>query len=376
MEPVLAVYAGYSLRQVRVKPGADLDPYLKDALDEIEYVIGDASTTWGARRAKDGHPAPFRLQYVEIGNEDQFDRAAGSYEARFTKFFDGIKAQYPQLKVIATAEVTARVPDVIDEHYYRRSEEEMASHGNDYDSRRRGGPKVFVGEWATRVGSPTPTVSAALGDASWMVGMERNADLVIMHSYAPLFVNVNPGGMQWQTDLIGYNTMNSYGSPAYWAQQMFSTHHGDDVLSITAQGVPNREWQPPTAGRRGGGGGQAGGAGGGGTQQQLTPHTPMPIQVPLMFFNATRDSKTGMIYVKVVNRDAKPQAVKITISGLSAVDARGKTVTLAASSPSDTNSITDPAKIKPVTADVSGLSANFTRTFAPYSITVLEMSGK
>jgi alpha-N-arabinofuranosidase len=77
----------------------------------------------------------------------------------------------------------------------------MASHANDYDTRRRAGPKVFVGEWATRVGSPTPTMSAAPGDASWMVGMERNADLVIMHSYVPLFVNVNPGGMQWQTDL-------------------------------------------------------------------------------------------------------------------------------------------------------------------------------
>ena len=363
MHPLLAVYAGYSLRQVRVKPGHDLEPFVKEALEEIEYVMGDSSTTWGARRAKDGHTAPFKLEYIEIGNEDQFDREAGSYEARFAQFFDAIRAKYPQLKLIATADVTTRVPDVIDEHYYRRSEEDMASHANDYDSRRRGGPKVFVGEWATRVGSPTPTMSAALGDASWMIGMERNADLVIMESYAPLFVNVNPGGMQWPTDLIGYNSMTSYGSPAYYAQQMFSTHHGDAVLSITAQGVPSKEWQPPTG--RGRGGANA---------PQLTPLTPMPQQVPLMFFNATRDSKSGAIYVKVVNRAGASQPVNIAISGLAAIDAKGKAITLAAASPADTNSIDQPSKIVPVTSNVDGLGANFTRTFPPYSITVLEMT--
>jgi alpha-N-arabinofuranosidase len=367
MQPVLAVYAGYSLRQIRVKPGADLDPYLKDALDEIEYVMGDASTTWGARRAKDGHPAPFKLEYVEVGNEDQFDNVAGSYENRFAQFFDGIKAKYPQLKVIATAAVTTRVPDVIDEHYYRRSEDEMAYHATDYDSRRRAGPKVFVGEWATRVGSPTPTMSAALGDASWMIGMERNADLVIMHCYAPLFVNVNPGGMQWQTDLIGYNTIASYGSPAYWAQQMFSTKHGDSVLSTTVQNVPNKEWQPPVAGRRGGGGVQT---------PQFAPLTPMAIPVPLMFFNATRDSASGTLYLKVVNRASTPQSVNVAISGLVSVEPRGKATTLSAKSPEETNTITEPNKIAPVTSNVDGLSANFMRTFPPYSITVLEMTGK
>jgi alpha-L-arabinofuranosidase len=382
MQPLLAVYAGYSLRQVRVKPGADLAPYVKDALDEIEYVTGDARTTWGARRARDGHPAPFKLEYVEVGNEDQFDREAGSYEGRFAQFFDGIKAKYPQLKIIATADVTTRVPDVIDEHYYRRSEEEMAAHANDYDTRRRNGPKVFVGEWATRVGSPTPTMSAALGDASFMVGMERNADLVIMHAYAPLFVNVNPGGMQWQTDLIGYNTIASYGSPAYYAQQMFSAHHGDTVLAATVSGIPTREWQPPAGRGRGGPPPGANAAGRGGApaaapvQPTLGPQTPMPLQVPLMFFDATRDSNTGTIYVKVVNRAGTAQAVHVAISGLAAVEPRGKAITLAASSPNDTNSITEPVKIVPVASNVTGLAADFTRTFPPFSITVLEMTGK
>src|ERR1035437_8717442 len=139
-----------------IKPGADLEPYVKDALDEIEYVTGGASTVWGARRAKDGHAAPFQLEYVEIGNEDNFDREPGSYEGRFGQFFDAIKAKYPAIKIISSTRASSRVSDILDEHYYRRSEDEMASHSHDYDTRPRTGPKVFVGEWATRVGAPTP----------------------------------------------------------------------------------------------------------------------------------------------------------------------------------------------------------------------------
>src|ERR1039457_2947973 len=138
MQPVLGVYAGYSLRNgARFTSVPELQPFVKEALDEIEYVTGDGNTTWGAQRAKDGHPAPFPLEYVEIGNEDNADRQVGSYETRFAQFFDAIKAKYPQLKLIATTEVTTRAADVIDEHYYRRSEEEMEFHANDYDTRRR-----------------------------------------------------------------------------------------------------------------------------------------------------------------------------------------------------------------------------------------------
>jgi len=392
MQPVLGVYAGYSLRGgARFAPGAELEPYVKEALEEIEYVTGDSGTTWGARRAKDGHSAPFPLQYVEVGNEDNADRQVGSYEGRFAQFFDAIKAKYPHLLVIATTPVTTRAADVIDEHHYRRSEDEMAFHANDHDTRRRTGQPVFVGEWATRVGDPTPNMGAALGDAAWMVGMGRNSGLIIMASYAPLFVNVNKGGMQWQTDLIGYDTMTSYGSPSYSAQKMFSLYHGDDVVSIAAQGIPTKEWQPPAgrgfvpppaaAGRAGtaqplapqGGAGR----GGRGNLQPAGPQQPpMPQQVPLMFFDATRDSKTGAIYVKVVNRAAAPEAVHIAVSGIAAVEAGGQAVTMSPISPADTNSITDPVRIVPITAKVDGLSANFIRAFPPYSITVLEMKAK
>jgi len=362
MQPLLAVYAGYSMRQVRVAPGNDLAPYVNDALDEIEYVMGDANTTWGARRAKDGHPKPFPLTYVEVGNEDNFDRQAGSYDGRFAQFFDAIKAKYPQIQLIATTRITGRTPDFVDEHYYRNSEDEMASHAHDYDARPRGaGPKVMCGEWATRVGRPTPNMSGALGDAAWMTGMERNSDLVILSSYAPLFVNVNPGAMQWPTDLVGYNAMASYGSPGFYAQQMFSSHHGDMILPTTDQGVPMKDWQPP-AGRRGADGKQP---------------PPGPVQqVPTLFYSATRDSKTGTIYLKIVNRLSTPQPVKVEISGLASVESKGQSIAMAAASPDDTNSIAEPSKVVPVSTSVDGLGANFTRTFPPYSISVLEMKTK
>ncbi|HXR03472.1 MAG TPA: carbohydrate binding domain-containing protein, partial [Verrucomicrobiae bacterium] len=137
MQPVLAVYAGYSLRQQHVDPGTNLDSYVQDALDEIEYVTGETNTKWGSERAKDGHPAPFTLEYVEVGNEDDFDRSR-TYDGRFTQFYDAIKAKYPNLQVIATARVTSREPDLIDEHYYR-SQEEMEAQSHMYDTRPRGG---------------------------------------------------------------------------------------------------------------------------------------------------------------------------------------------------------------------------------------------
>jgi alpha-N-arabinofuranosidase len=375
MEPVLAVFAGYSLRGQRVRSGPVLDVFVKEALEEIEYVTGDTNTTWGARRGKDGHPAPFHLRHVEIGNEDYFDREKGSYDARFTAFYDAIKAKYPNLLLINSAgfsanALTTRTPDVDDDHYYRGSDD-MAAKANDYDSRRRNGPKVFVGEWATRVGSPTPNLEAAIADAANMAGLERNADLVMMHCYAPLFVNVNPGAMQWATDLIGYDTMSAYGSPAYWAQHMFANHIGDSVLNIVVSGIPYREWQQMP--RRMGG--FPGGPPCAADTSGLTPPTPMPTPVPEMFLSATRDTANGTICVKMVNRSGTPQQVKVSISGLTSIAPEGKTITLSSANTSDTNSIADPHKVEPVTADVTGLGTEFTRT-VPANFTVLELSGR
>jgi alpha-N-arabinofuranosidase len=359
MEPVLAVYAGYSLRQQHVEPGADLEPYVQDALDEIEYVTGDTTTKWGAQRAKDGHPKPFPLRYVEIGNEDFFDRSH-SYDSRFAQFYDAIKAKYPDLQIIATMKVKSRVPDLLDEHYYR-SEEDMQAHALDYDKySRTDKTKIFVGEWATRVGSPTPDMAGALGDGAWMTGMERNSDIVFMECYAPLFVNVSQisgrnRSMQWPTDLIGYDALTSYGSPAYYAQQMFSTMHGDEILATDSQDVPTRTWQPRA--RRGG-------------------NPPPARQLREIFFDATRDSKNGILYVKVVNTAGRTQPVHFKINGALKIKPEGEIVTLAAASPNDTNSLEAPKNVVPKTEQVDGLSADFTRDVPAYSITVLKIKVK
>jgi len=229
MEPVLAVFAGYALRGEHVV-GKDLEPFVTEALDEIEYVTGDASTTWGQRRIKDGHPEAFPLHYVEIGNEDGFDRS-GSYDSRYTQFYDAIKAKYPNLQLIATMPVKTRKPDVVDDHYYR-SARDMERDVHHYDKTDRNGPKIFVGEWASTEGSPTPTLNAALGDAAWLTGMERNSDLVVISAYAPLLVNVNHGAAQWGTNLVGYDALTSFGSPSYYVQKMFSENRGDTVLPV------------------------------------------------------------------------------------------------------------------------------------------------
>jgi alpha-L-arabinofuranosidase len=245
IQPVLAVYAGYSLNHSYVNPGPDLQPYVQDALDEIEYVTGPQTSKWGAERAMDGHLAPFPLTYVEIGNEDQFDRS-GSYDGRFAQFHDAIKAKYPALQLIATAHVASRAPDVVDDHYYR-SAAAMERDAGHYDSTSRTGPKVFVGEWASTEGNPTPTMNAALGDAAWLTGLERNSDVVVLASYAPLLVNVNPKAHQWGTNLIGYDALSSFGSPSYYAQAMFAENRGDNVLPVQVTQPATANTSPETS---------------------------------------------------------------------------------------------------------------------------------
>jgi len=333
MQPLLAVYAGYSLAQDRVAPGPDLDPYVQDALDEIEYVTGGADTHWGAERVKDGHRTAFSLTYVEIGNEDQFDRS-GSYDDRFTQFYDAIKKKYPDLQLIATTKVTSRRPDLVDDHFYR-SAEAFFNDTHHYDATDRNGPKIFVGEWATREGTPTPNFGAALGDAAWMTGMERNSDIVVMASYAPLFVNVNPGGMQWSSDLIGYDVLTSYGSPSYYAQVMFSNYIGDEVTESTLQGAG-----------------------------------------PRVFYSVTYSKARSTFFLKLVNASSNAQPLTIRLHGAAEVSKSGKLISLSAHTPEETNTISAPTRIKPVQTALHDLAATFQYTLPAYSIQVIEGSVK
>lgn len=332
MEPVLAVYAGYSLGGQVVKPGPDLDPYVQEALEEIEYVTGGTDTKWGAVRARDGHPAPFKLRYVEVGNEDNFDRA-GTYDGRFAQFFHAIKAKYPALQVIATIPVKGVTPDVVDDHYYKR-EQGMFELARFYDKADRRGPKIFVGEWATREGTPTPNLGAALGDAAFLTGLERNSDLVVMAAYAPLFVNVNPGGMQWSTDLIGYDALQSYGSPAYYAQVMFSSCLGEQTMESNVSGAGDK------------------------------------------FFYSVTATKGAKACLKLVNAASTAQPVTITLSGLGAGGRGAQMDTLKGNTTWATNTIANPNRIVPVRSKLTVKGERLEHTMPPLSIQVLEIDLK
>jgi alpha-N-arabinofuranosidase len=353
-ESVLAVFAGYALHKDYVPAGPKLQPYVDEALEEIEYVTGDASTKWGARRVADGHPAPFPLKYVEIGNEDWFDKS-GSYDGRYAQFYDAIKAKYPDLELIATTKVKGHKIDVLDEHYYMDAHTaQRAAHK--YDNRPRDGSKVFVGEWATREGAPTTNLNAALADAAFLTGMERNADVVIMSCYAPLFVNVNKGGMQWPSDLIGYDALTSYGSPSYYVQKVFNTHLGDAVVQSSISGVAQVAPAAPPPSTR--------------------PNARKPDLSPIdqLYCSVTKDSATGTLYLKVVNVSDEPTPVHITLAGISpAPTAQAITIS---GNPKDTNTLTDPEKILPVTSTVEGIAEAFDHPFPAHSVTVLKITAK
>lgn len=246
-EPVLALFAGYTLNGDYARPGSpEMDLYTQEALDEIEYVMGPADSKWGRRRAADGFPEPFALHFVEIGNEDFFDRS-GSYEGRFAQMTEAIRGKYPDLKIIATTPVNRTRPDLVDDHIYasaatmqRQFDRYDPGSGNP-DGRMPDGVKVFMGEWATQGGSPTPNLRSALADAVFVMGLERNSDDVRMECYAPLFANVNkedaqrghPRGWQWNTNLIGYDALSSFGSPSYHVLALFGRNRGDVVVPVT-----------------------------------------------------------------------------------------------------------------------------------------------
>jgi alpha-L-arabinofuranosidase len=325
-QPVLAVFAGYSLKGEYVT-GDALKPYVQDALDEIEYVTGPVTSTWGAKRAADGHPKPFPLQFVEIGNEDFFDRS-GSYEERYAAFHDAIKAKYPKLKLIATTPVTSREPDLIDEHYYLApSAAQSATHK--YDSRDRNSTKVFVGEWAAQEGRPTPDLNAALGDAAWLAGLIRNSDQVLMECYAPLFSHVKNN--VWATNLIAYDNLTSYVSPSYWAQHMLTSRLGSTVLPVT------------------------------------------PRALPAVATVATRSG--SRLYLAVVNYGTEKVKVPVELKGLAKGVERNATATvLTGPSRTTTNTLTEPTTVVPRTSIVTGAAASFTSTLPPLSVTVLELT--
>ncbi|MGA2060219.1 MAG: alpha-L-arabinofuranosidase C-terminal domain-containing protein [Thermoguttaceae bacterium] len=229
-EPLFVINCGMSHKEQQEQPNGTegVEEYVQDALDAIEYATGLAESKWGALRAKAGHPAPFSLKYMEIGNEN----GGPAYYARYAMFYDAIKAKYPQMKLIANdwnGRPTNRPVEIIDEHYYSNPEF-FISNANKYDTYDRKGAKVYVGEYAVTENIGRGNLRGAVGEAAFMTGMERNSDVVVMASYAPLFVNIND--RRWNPDLIQFDSLRVWSTPSYYVQQMFSQNRGDVILPL------------------------------------------------------------------------------------------------------------------------------------------------
>ena len=325
--PVIGVWAGYALDGTVIAQ-SHLGPYVQDALDEIEYAIGPVTSRWGARRAADGHPAPFPVPYIEIGNEDFFDRS-GSYDAyRYPMFYDAIKAAYPRVKTIATTPVTSRPMDIIDEHYYSDAAffEQQSTR---YDSYDRNGPMVFVGEYAATAGAgglPTGLLGNSIGEAAFMTGMERNSDIVHMSSYAPLFANV--GHTQWNPDLLGYDQIRSFGSTSYWVQRMFARNVGDRVVPVTASATG-------------------------------------------LYYSATIGSQTGTVYLKIVN--PAPQSVPVRLAFADRKAPVASAEVLSDPDPQAGNTLADPSAVVPVRGTLRGSGGVFSYQAPANSLTVVTL---
>ena len=318
------------------KPGVhvaidDLEPYIQDALDLIEFANGPVDSKWGKVRAEMGHPAPFNLKFLGVGNEQwDYDEAHGNYgpvfTARLKKFSDAIRKKYPNIKLIGTTGPNSEgwdfdllqprmkelKVDLYDEHYYR-NEEWFLTHGLRYDSYDRKGPKVFAGEYACH-GSKKHKWNhyyTSLLEAAHMTGIERNADIVHMATYAPLFAHVE--GWQWRPDAIWYDNLRSFKSVSYYVQQLYAMNKGSHVLSLTMD-------KKPVAGQPGQDG---------------------------LFASAVFEQSTGEVIVKVVNTSEKAQPVSIQLLGIKGVRT-ANTITLCHDGMDDENTLDNPEKIIPV----------------------------
>lgn len=299
----------------------DLQPYIQDCLDLIEFANGDVNTTWGKKRAEMGHPAPFNLKFLAVGNE-QWDNL---YYERLRPFVKAIKAKYPNIKLIGTSGPDSEgemfekgwkamkelKADLVDEHFYR-NEHWFLSHGLRYEGYDRKGPKVFAGEYACHgKGKKWNHFETSLYEAAFMTDLERNADVVDMATYAPLFAHVD--GWQWRPDMIWYDNTRMFKSVSYYVQQMYACNKGTNVLPLTMNGKS-------VAGQEGQDG---------------------------LFASAVVDKKKGEIIVKVANTSDKAQDVTLNLNGLKG--SRSATATTLQSDNMDAeNTLDNPNQIRPV----------------------------
>ena len=326
---------------------ADLQPYIDDALDLIEFANGPVTSKWGRLRADMGHPAPFNLKQIGIGNEQW----GPLYPERLALFVKQIRAKYPHIKICGSSGPSASGKefdygweqmrrlgvDLVDEHYYMTPDWFLKNAGR-YDNYNRTGPKVFAGEYAAHVRGldKQPTVAmnnfeAALSEAAFMTGLERNADVVYQATYAPLFAHVE--GWQWRPDLIWFNNLESVRSVNWYVQMLYATNRGTHVLSLTESGKPVEGHEN-------------------------------------LYASAVYDKNAKAYIVKIVNAGDKEQHINLTFTGLKNLG-KGKLITLHSNDPRATNSLENKTHVVPQTSDVEAhgnvLSVKVpAKTFAVY----------
>jgi alpha-L-arabinofuranosidase len=232
-EPLYCINAGMSHKEI--VPLDQMGQWVQDALDAIEYANGSETSVWGSIRAQTGHPKPFNMKYLEIGNEN----GMVPYAERWAMIAKAIHAKYPDMKLIANewagGHPSDPKPEIIDEHYYNNPDW-FIWNSNKYDNYDRKGPKIFIGEYAVTENTGNGNLRGAIGEAAWMTGMERNSDVVIMGSYAPLFCNANHKA--WPVNLINYDSYRWFGLPSYYVQEMFSNNQGTITLPVNIEGAP------------------------------------------------------------------------------------------------------------------------------------------
>ncbi len=332
----------------------DLEPYIQDALDLIEFANGDPSTTWGKVRAEMGHPAPFNLKFIGIGNEQW----GPEYPERLEPFIKAIRKAYPAIQIVGSSgpdsegkqfeylwpEMKKLKVDLVDEHFYR-PEEWFLSQGARYDNYDRKGPKVFAGEYACHgKGKKWNHFNAALLEAAFMTGLERNANIVHMATYAPLFAHVK--GWQWQPDMIWFDNLRSVKTASYYVQQLYAENKGTHTLPLTSAGKNVTGAQ-----------GQNG-----------------------LFASAVWDKERSCYIVKVANTSETDQDISIHLSGIKKKETLGeaKRITLRTNDLDSENTLDEPDKITPKTAPLAldGNKVNTTLPSKTFEVYIIQTSGK
>ncbi|TGO85363.1 hypothetical protein BPOR_0404g00110 [Botrytis porri] len=341
MIPVLAVWSGLSLEGGGVVSGAALTPYVDDILDELEFLLGSTSTTWGALRESYGHAAPYNIPFIEVGNEDNLSAGCSTYASRFTDIYNAIHAAYPDITVIASTSQASCLPDPIpagvwtDTHHYL-SPNGFVSLFNEFDNKPRDGPGIFVGEYASTTdnsGATTywSTIQGAVSEAVYMIGMERNSDIVKMASYAPLFEHFDMA--EWSPDLAGLNADpgSLTGSASYYVQQMFSIHRGETILPVTSD-----------------------------------------VGFGPLYWVASSTS-AGTYYVKIANYGTATHNVTVDIPGASGASSSAKLVSLTGPPGASNNPLN--VTLQPVTSTVSGsVAAGWTFNVAAYGVAIITVT--